>query len=228
MSQYDILIVEDEVGIVDFLSLELKHEGYSVDFTHNGLEALEKVEKHSYRLILLDLMIPGLKGIEVCRRIKTTHQIPILMLTAKADVMDKIMGLEVGAEDYMTKPFAIEELLARIRVIFRREQLKQLDDKKIQLSDLVVDLAKHEVRRQDQVITLTKREYDLLVHLLRNKGQIFTREQLLNQVWGYEFFGELKIVDVYIQHIRAKVDQPYESKLIHTVRGIGYVVKEPD
>ncbi len=225
LEDYKILIIEDEKQIARFLELELKHEGYNVDISYNGKEGLKKIESADYDLVLLDIMLPDLNGIEICKRVRRFSAVPIIMLTAKDATSDKVMGLDIGADDYMTKPFAIEELLARIRVI-RRNDTSNKNDKKMRICDLSMDRATHQVVRAGKVIELTKREYDLLECLLDNKGIVLTRDQLLEKVWGFDYTGDANVVDVYIRYLRSKIDDEYEVKLINTVRGVGYVIKE--
>ncbi len=222
-----ILIVEDEAKIARFLELELKHEGYEVELAGDGRLGLEKALKDNVDLIVLDIMLPGLSGIEVCRRVRLESQVPIIMLTAKDDVTDKVAGLDMGADDYMTKPFAIEELLARIRVALNRR--KQTAEKKtdiLQIGNLILNLKSHSAFYNEEELVLTKKEYELLEYLMRNKNVALTREQLLNNVWDYEYFGDTNVVDVYIRYLRQKIDEKYGIHLITTVRGLGYIIKD--
>lgn len=224
-----ILIVEDEAKIARFLELELKHEGYEVAHAADGRTGLEMALQKDVDLVLLDIMLPGLSGIEVCRRVRMESQVPIIMLTAKDDVTDKVAGLDMGADDYMTKPFAIEELLARIRVTLTRHSTKhQAEAEKEELSfgALVLNTAAHSSEYHGEEITLTKKEYDLLECLLRNKNVAMSREQLLSQVWGYEYMGDTNVVDVYVRYLRQKIDDKYGIHMIETIRGIGYMIKE--
>ena len=224
-----ILIVEDEAKIARFLELELKHEGYEVTFAADGRTGLEKALDPGVDLVLLDIMLPGLSGIEVCRRVRMESQVPIIMLTAKDDVTDKVAGLDMGADDYMTKPFAIEELLARIRVTLTRHSGKAKQDERAEnlvFGKLKLDIAGHQAEYDGEELTLTKKEYDLLECLLRNKNVAMSREQLLSQVWGYEYMGDTNVVDVYIRYLRQKIDDKYGVHMIETVRGIGYMIKE--
>lgn len=222
-----ILVVEDENKIARFVELELKYEGYEVELAGDGRQGLEKALKGDVDLVLLDVMLPGLNGIEVCRRIRLESQIPIIMLTAKDDVMDKVAGLDTGADDYMTKPFAIEELLARIRVALNRKSVgTKTKSDLIQHGKLTLNLTSHSAFYGEDELTLTKKEYELLEYLLRNKNIALTREQLLNNVWEYEYMGDTNVVDVYIRYIRQKVDDKYGIKLINTVRGVGYIIKD--
>lgn len=222
-----ILIVEDEMKIARFLELELKHEGYEVIIAGDGRIGLEKAEKENPDLIVLDLMLPALSGIEVCRRVRLTSQVPIIMLTAKDDVSDKVAGLDTGADDYMTKPFAIEELLARIRVALNRKKyIEEPKAETLQIKDVRLNLASRSAYYKDEELTLTKKEYELLEYLMRNKNSVLTREQLLNHVWDYEYFGDTNVVDVYIRYLRQKIDEKYGVQLISTVRGVGYIIKD--
>ncbi|WP_434293782.1 response regulator transcription factor [Clostridium botulinum] len=225
MKNFKILLVEDEEQMSMFIEMELTHEGYKVDIAYDGREALEKVENTEYQLILLDIMIPGLNGIEVCRRIRQFSCIPIIMLTAKSDVSDKVLGLDVGANDYLTKPFAIEELLARIRV-YEREKLVKSKFDEIKVKDIVMDNKTHQVWRAGREIELTKKEYDLLEKLLINKNIVLTRERLIEEVWGYDYVGDTNVVDVFIRYLRSKIDNGSKEKLITTIRGVGYVIKD--
>jgi two-component system, OmpR family, response regulator ArlR len=226
MADQRILIVEDEVKIARFLELELKHEGYIAEQSHDGREGLEKALSGDFDLIVLDIMLPSMNGIEVLRKLRQSSEVPIIMLTAKDDTMDKVVGLDMGADDYVTKPFAIEELLARIRVALKRKQSKPTSTKIIQINGLKLDLDKHVVSFNDETIDLTKREFDLLTHLLENKNIVLTREKLLESVWGYDYMGDTNVVDVYIRYLRSKIDDKYNNKFIHTVRGVGYLIKD--
>lgn len=224
-----VLIIEDEKNVSRFIQLELQHEGYETEVVHDGRTGLERAMEEEWDLILLDLMLPGLNGLEICRRIRAVKYTPIIMLTARDGVMDRVAGLESGADDYIPKPFAIEELLARMRALFRRvEELhKGNEEEKRMLTfrDLVIDLDGVRVTRNGEEIELTKREYDLLVYLVENQGRVISREQLLNEVWGYEAFIETNVVDVYIRYLRNKLDLPHEESYIQTIRGKGYVMR---
>ncbi len=225
MDKKYILIIEDEVKLARFIELELKYEGYDVDMAHDGHKGLDMFYQNNYSLILLDLMLPGLNGLEICQKIRQNSDIPIIMLTAKDDIVDKVTGLDSGADDYVTKPFAIEELLARMRVALKHN--RNLTHKNIlQLNNLSIDTDLRVVKVDNDVIDLTKTEYDLLLYLMQNKNIVLTREQILNTVWGYEYIGETNVVDVYIRYLRSKLDEIYHTKYIHTVRGVGYIVKD--
>jgi two-component system response regulator ArlR len=225
MKSSTILVIEDEKQIARIIELELKHEGYIVEIAYNGNEGLAKVQRNEPDLILLDIMLPGLNGIEVCERIRRFSQLPIIMLTAKDELSFKVMGLDNGANDYLTKPFEMDELLARIRAALRISKESMKPTKQMILDNLNIDLTKYTVTRDDKEITLTKKEFNLLEYLMRNKGIILTREQILDNVWGIDYTGDANIVDVYINYLRNKVDDD-GSKLIHTVRGFGYVMEK--
>jgi two-component system response regulator ArlR len=224
LKDFKILLVEDEKQMAMFIEMELNHEGYMVDVACDGREGLSIAEKKEYDLILLDIMMPRLNGIEVCRRIRQFSQVPIIMLTAKSDILDKVLGLDVGANDYLTKPFAIEELLARIRVYERNKSISNNTDK-IKVKDIVMDNKTHNVKRSGRSIEFTKKEYDLLEIMLINKNVVLTRVQLIEKVWGYDYMGDTNVVDVFIRYLRSKIDDGFEDKLITTIRGVGYVVK---
>jgi len=224
LKNFKILLVEDEKLMSMFVEMELSHEGYEVDVAYDGREGLNRAEKNEYDLILLDIMIPGLNGIEVCTRIRKFSQVPIIMLTAKSDISDKVLGLDVGANDYLTKPFAIEELLARIRVYKRNTSISN-NTNEIKVKDIVLNKKAHNVMRSGTEIELTKKEFDILEMLLINKNVVLTRSQLIEKVWGYDYIGDTNVVDVFIRYLRSKIDDGFEDKLITTIRGVGYVVK---
>ena len=221
-----ILLIEDEVKLARFVELELKYEGYDITVIHDGREGLEAFLNGDFDMILLDLMLPGLSGIEICRRIRKTSSIPIIMLTAKDEIMDKVAGLDSGADDYLTKPFAIEELLARMRVAFKHCSNQNTAKKLLTDNNLVIDTEKRMVTVGQAEVELTKKEFELLLYLVQNKNIVLTREQILNQVWGYSYIGETNVVDVYIRYLRSKIDEAFGEKFIHTIRGVGYYVKE--
>ena len=221
-----ILIVEDEAKIARFLTLELEHEGYAVKTAHDGRSGLEQCGEWQPDLMILDLMLPQLSGIEVCRRIRQTSDMPIIMLTAKDDVSDKVMGLDMGADDYMTKPFAIEELLARIRVCLKKHRVDHMNDNGMRSAGkLHIDPASYSAGYGNESITLTKKEFDLFNYLWLHEGKAITRDELLNNVWGYEFTGDTNIVDVYVRYLRQKIDDRFGSKTIHTIRAVGYMFR---
>ena len=221
-------VAEQDISkLARFIELELIHEGYTVDVIIDGRKAIEKFQHKAYDLVLLDLMQPHFNGIEILSRIRRSSQVPVIMLTAKSDIDDKVSGLDRGADDYITKPFSIEELLARIRVLFRRKNvLDAYKDNLLKIKDLTIDLQKHKVKRNDSEIELTKTEYKLLLFLIKNKNIVLTREQIMNQVWGYDYFGETNIVDVYIRYLRVKIEDYINDKIIYTTRGVGYCIKD--
>ena len=221
-----ILIVEDEVKIARFVTLELEHEGYEVKAAHDGRTGLALCESWQPDLMILDLMLPELSGIEVCRRLRQTSDIPIIMLTAKDDVSDKVMGLDMGADDYMTKPFAIEELLARIRVNLKKHRADRAVDTGARTAGkLRIEPASYGASFDGEPIMLTKKEFDLLNYLWQHEGAAVTRDELLSNVWGYEFAGDTNIVDVYIRYLRQKIDDKFGVKTIHTIRAVGYMFR---
>lgn len=232
MQKPTILIIEDEEKIARLLELELTYEGYEVEKTLDGIDGLNAFRSKSWDLVLLDVMLPGLSGIEVLRRIRTSgSETPVILLTAKDSIEDKVSGLDLGANDYVTKPFQIEELFARIRVALRSNQQREIstirtNEPRLQLGTLELNEATREVFRNGDLIELTPREFDLLTYLLKNARIVLTREQLLTSVWGYDYFGDTNVVDVYIRYLRNKIDKPYGEPLIHTVRGVGYVLKD--
>jgi two-component system response regulator ArlR len=224
-----ILIIEDEEKIARFIELELNYEGYRTDKAMDGRIGLEMARDEKYDLVLLDIMLPGLNGMEVLRRLRTTSDVPVIMLTARDAVMDKVSGLDNGADDYITKPFAIEELLARIRNALRKSRAVLPgggeNARILEVPHLRLDAGRHTVFLQGQPVELTKREFDLLACLMENKDIVLSRDALLEKVWGYDYAGETNIVDVYIRYLRSKLDEPSGLRLIRTVRGVGYVVK---
>lgn len=222
--QPKILVVEDEKNIARFLELELKHEQFDVTIVHNGRLGLETALNGKFDCILLDVMLPELNGIEVCRRLRRQSAVPILLLTARDAVMDRVAGLDAGADDYIVKPFAIEELLARIRSILRRVNSEVQDPSRLQLRELIINLDAYEVVFEGRKLELTRTEFDLLKFLVENKNRVCTREQILGTVWGFDSEVETNVVDVYIRHLRAKIPTN-EAPYIETVRGVGYVVR---
>ncbi|MFY0782958.1 response regulator transcription factor [Peribacillus simplex] len=231
MNKESILIVEDEEKILRLLELELEIEGYRIGKAMDGNEALEVYGSGKWDLILLDVMLPGISGIELLRKIRTKNSFtPVILLTAKGSVEDKVSGLDLGANDYITKPFQIEELLARIRAVLRMRTAAPLmeddGDEWLNTADLRLNVKTREVIRGENEIDLTPKEYDLLLYLLKNKRQVLNRDQILEAVWGYDFYGETNVVDVYIRYVRKKLEYGFDAPLIHTVRGVGYVMKE--
>lgn len=221
-----ILIVEDEAQIARFVELELIHEGNTVDKAEDGRTGLDMALLHDYDLILLDVMLPGINGFEVLRRVRVKKDTPVILLTARDAVMDKVSGLDAGADDYITKPFAIEELLARIRVALKRKVNMGTTTRQISVNNVMIDLDRHEVNVCGNPVELTNYEFELLRILMENRNIVLDRERLINAIWGYDYDGENNVVDVYIRHLRTKIDDRYGIKLIQTVRGVGYVIKE--
>jgi len=220
--KYKILVVEDDVQISRVLELELKHEGYEVETARDGLTGLERALKEP-DLIILDWMLPKLDGLEVLKRIRTKSQTPVIMLTAKDRIPDRVSGLDTGADDYLSKPFSIEELLARVRARLRdRNPVANV----LAAKDLTMDRDRHEVERAGKKVTLTAKEYALLEYLLLHRNKVHTRDELFNGVWGSDFLGDSNLIDVYIRYLRGKIDDGYDDKLIQTVRGVGYALKE--
>lgn len=222
-----ILIVEDEENIARFIELELIHEGYKVIKAFNGRDGLKIAEQGDIDLIILDVMLPQINGLEVLRRIRKESDIPIIMLTARDAVMDKVSGLDAGADDYITKPFAIEELLARIRVsLKRRRTVSKKDGEVLRCGDLVLDKLKHKVTYGNNEVELTNREFNILEILMENKNIVMTRDVLIEKVCGYDYVGETNVIDVYVRYLRTKIDDVFGVKVITTVRGVGYVIKD--
>lgn len=232
MKKVVILLVEDEASLANFISEELKFEGYEVLYAPDGEQALElyKQNQATITLILLDWMLPKYDGITVARRIRRNSQVPIIMMTARDQLADKVSGLDAGTDDYITKPFDIEELLARIRVILRRtEQQEKLQQQLVyRYNDLSLDLTKRTVERFGELIQLTQKEFELLAELIKQPEVVLTRDELLNAVWGYDYFGQTNVVDVYIRSLRNKIDHDPKQRLIQTVRGVGYVLRSND
>ena len=220
-----ILLVEDEVKLARFLELELTSEGYQITVAHEGIEGLTIARENSFDLLMLDWMVPGLSGIEICRRLRSTgSKVPVILLTAKDEVADRVAGLDAGADDYVVKPFSIEELLARVRSNLRRTQ--EVDEDTLTFEDLTLNRRTREVFRGGHSIDLTAKEFDLLDYLLTHPRQVFTRDQILERVWGYDFMGDSNIIEVYIRYLRLKLEERGEKRLIHTVRGVGYTLRE--
>lgn len=218
-----ILIIEDEKNISSFVKMELEFEGYITQVIEDGKQGLDEAINKDYDLILLDLMLPRLNGIEICRRLKKEKNTPVIMLSAKDSVMDKVSGLQMGADDYVAKPFAIEELLARIQVVFRREN--NLDSKILNFKDLSINKESRLVKKGDEELNLTNKEYELLLYLMENKEKVISRFSLLESVWGYNYETETNVVDVYVRHLRNKLDTEDKEEYIKTVRSIGYIMR---
>lgn len=231
----NILIVEDEEKIARFVELELKHEGYDVEKTTSGRQGLELAESGKFDLMVLDVMLPELNGLEVLRRLRRTSDMPVIMLTARDAVMDKVSGLDAGADDYLTKPFAIEELLARIRVALKKQKSAEQsssaentepDTQMLFVGALQMDTASRIVTYEETEIELTFREFELLRMLLENKNIVLSRDVLLEKVCGYDYVGETNLIDVYVRYLRTKIDERFGTKIIQTVRSVGYVIRD--
>ncbi len=222
-----ILIIEDEAKIARFIEMELSYEGYTTEKAADGRTGLSFAEAGGFDLILLDIMLPGLSGMEVLRRIRRSSDVPVILLTARDSVVDKVSGLDSGADDYITKPFATEELLARIRNALRKKA-PSAENEVLTASCVELDTGRRLVTVRGNPVTLTKREFDLLHYLMLNKGMVISREVLIENVWGYEFEGETNAVDVFIRFLREKIDEPFGIKLIKTVRGVGYVIQDEE
>ena len=218
-----ILMVEDEENISDFVKMELEYEGYDVTVESDGREGLNKALENDYDLIILDIMLPNMNGFEICRRLKKEKDTPVIMLSAKDSVMDKVNGLQIGADDYLAKPFAIEELLARIEVVFRREKKKE--SMVVNFKDLVINKESRTVTKAGEDILLTNKEYELLMLLISNKDKVVSRDEILNEIWGYDYEPGTNVTDVYIRYLRTKLDPKDKEKYIKTVRSVGYIIK---
>jgi two-component system response regulator MprA len=219
-----ILVVEDEERIAQVIQRALAFEGYRVDVACDGQAGLDKAREAMPDLVVLDLMLPKVDGVEVCRRLRAAGNVPILMLTAKDTVADRVRGLDAGADDYLTKPFDLDELLARVRALLRRAT--PAAPEVLHFADLALDTGTHRARRGGREIELTAKEYELLELFMRNPRQVLTRDRIFDRVWGYDFGGESNIIEVYIRYLRQKIEAPDEPKLLHTVRGVGYVLRE--
>lgn len=220
-----ILVVEDEAKLAQFIKMELEFEDYQVTHAPDGFAGLSAAREIQPDLILLDWMLPGISGPEICRRLRQTgDKVPIIILTAKDEVSDRVTGLDAGADDYVVKPFSIEELLARVRASLRRDREEETD--LIQFSNLTLNRSTREVFRDQRSIELTAKEFDLLEYLLSHPRQVLTRDQILERVWGYDFMGDSNIIEVYIRYLRLKLEEQQEQRLIQTVRGVGYVLRE--
>ncbi len=226
MTTAHILIVEDEVKLARFIELELSAEGYAITVAHDGLNALTIARESNPDMILLDWMLPGMSGVEICRRLRSTgSKVPIIFLTARDEIADRVAGLDAGANDYVVKPFSIEELLARIRAHLRLKTQNQ-DSNVLEFEDLKLNRLTRQVFRGTRSIDLTVKEFDLLEYLLSHPRQVFTRDQILEQVWGYDFMGDSNIIEVYVRYLRLKLEDQKEKRLVHTIRDVGYVVRE--
>lgn len=219
----NILIVEDDLKLARYIELELKHEGFQTHAVADGKTGLDEGLTGKYDLIILDIMLPIMNGMEVCRKIRQSSDIPIVMLTARGETMDKIAGLDFGADDYISKPFEIEEFLARVRRFFRK---KMTNSNQLASELLEINLDSHTCQYGEEVINLSKTEFDLCVYLMENKERVLTREQILENVWGFDYYGETRVVDVYIRYLREKIDDKYNKHFFQTVRGVGYIFKD--
>jgi two-component system response regulator ArlR len=219
-----ILIIEDEESIISFLKPELQHEGYSVDAAMDGETGLNLLEQSGADLVLLDIMLPNMNGFAVLRRIRSFSEVPVIVLTARGQTMDKVLGLDCGADDYLTKPFEIEELLARIRSALRRQKKTAGDI--LKFMDITMNVPARRVNVGEENVELTAKEFDLLNYLMQNVNHAMTRDQILNSVWGYDFFGDSKVVDVYIRYLRNKLDERFSKSYITTIRGVGYAMRD--
>lgn len=226
MEKIKILVVDDEQHISELLEYNLAENGYEVTTVDNGTKALELAAEGNFNLILLDVMLPGINGIEICKKLKNELNIdtPIIMLTAKSEEIDKILGLEFGADDYVTKPFSVRELLARIKAVIRRYEKREEQSNQIQVYDILIDIDRHEVKCKEQLIDLTFKEFELLRTFAQNRGKVLTRDYLLDTIWGYDYIGETRTVDVHVRYLRKKIGDD-ESRYIETIRGIGYKMK---
>lgn len=225
MAEEKILIVDDEDHIRELIKFNFINNGYKVIAAADGIEALELARKETPQLILLDVMLPGMDGYDVCKEIRRDHSIsntPIIMITAKGEELDKILGLELGADDYITKPFSVRELVARTKAVLRRTKSQQID-KLYKFGNITIDFEKHEILRYEERIDLTLKEFELIEVLVKNKGRVMTRDFLLDKIWGYEYIGETRTVDVHIRHLRKKIEEDDKNpKFIETIRGVGY------
>ncbi len=229
MSQKKILIVDDEEHILELIKFNLEKNGFEVITLDNGEATIGVLQDNPVDLVVLDLMLPGMDGLEVCkniRRIDGLEKLPIIMLTAKSEETDRILGLELGADDYLTKPFSVRELIARIKAVLRRsEDKKVVKSKTLRIKDIAMDTEKHEVTINGELVELTLKEFELLKILIENRGKVLTRNLLLDEVWGYDYFGETRTVDVHIRHLRKKIGDDESGEYIETIRGVGYKMK---
>lgn len=225
MSGERLLVIEDDATIADFVRRGLIYEGYQVEVAADGEKGLGAARDRPPDLVILDWMLPGLDGLEVLRRLRSAGDIPVLMLTAKDAVSDRVEGLEAGADDYLVKPFHFEELLARVRALLRR-RANEPDAEVLRFSDLVLNTGTRQAQREERIIDLTAKEYDLLEYFMRHPRQVLTREQIYDRVWGYDFGGESNIIEVYVRYLRGKLEAAGEPRLIQTIRGVGYALRE--
>ena len=223
-----IFIVEDEKAIARLLQLTLEREGFKTANEINGRRAYERILQEKYDLVLLDIMLPEMDGMEICKRVREVSDIPIIMLTARDEIKDKVEGLDLGADDYMTKPFAAPELLARIRGVLRRhtERVREADERRYVVKNMIIYPERYEVTVKGQHVELTHKEYELLKYLVENKRNVLSRDQILQTVWGYDYIGDTNVVDVYISYLRSKIDDKFGEKYIYTTRGVGYAIRD--
>ena len=223
-----IFIVEDERPIARLLQLTLEREGFKTATEPNGRRAYERILQEKYDLVLLDVMLPEMDGMEICKRVREVSDVPIIMLTARDEVRDKVEGLDLGADDYMTKPFAAEELLARIRGVIRRhtERLRGVEETRYVVKNMIIYPERYEVAVRGEPVTLTHKEYELLKYLVENKRNVLSRDQILQTVWGYDYIGDTNVVDVYISYLRSKIDDKFGEKYIYTTRSVGYAIRD--
>ena len=222
-----IFIVEDEKHIARFIQIALEKEGFKTAIESNGRRAYERIVQEKYDLVLLDVMLPEMDGMEICQKVREVSEVPIIMLTARDEIKDKVEGLELGANDYMTKPFATEELLARIRGILKRQaNSNRTEENHFVIGDMILYPERYEVKVDGEPVELTHKEYELLLYLVENRNHVLSRDQILQKVWGYDYFGNTNVVDVYISYLRTKIDDRFGKKYIHTTRGVGYVIRD--
>lgn len=222
-----IFIVEDERQIARFLQIDLEKEGFQTAIEKNGKRAYERIIQEKYDLVLLDVMLPEMDGLEICRRVRELSDVPIIMLTARDEIKDKVEGLNLGADDYVTKPFSADEVLARIRrILKRRNEEPRKDENRLVVGNVILYPDRYEVQVNGEVVELTHKEFELLQYLVENKPNVLSRDQILQRVWGYDFMGNTNVVDVYISYLRTKIEDKYKEKHIYTVRGVGYVVRD--
>ncbi|MFZ5644858.1 MAG: response regulator transcription factor [Bacillota bacterium] len=222
----NIVVIDDDPRITALLKRALSFEGYSASVAANGIEGLNMVTAGNPDLVVLDIMMPGLDGWEVCRRIRAEKDVPVLMLTARDEVADRVKGLDIGADDYLVKPFALEEFLARVRALLRRKKVSTGAAGILSFSDLMINTGTRQVLRGNRELRLTAKEYDLLIYFMENSRQVLTRDMLMERVWGYDYGGESNVLEVYVNMLRQKLEEDGEKRLIHTVRGVGYVLRE--
>lgn len=226
-SKPKIFIVEDERQIARFLQIDLEKEGFDTAIEKNGRRAYERIIQEKYDLVLLDVMLPEMDGMEICKRVREISDIPIIMLTARDEIKDKVEGLDFGANDYVTKPFAFEELLARIRgILKRRNEEPRKEENRLVVGNVILYPDRYEVKVKGELVDLTHKEFELLQYLVANKPNVLSRDQILQKVWGYDFMGNTNVVDVYISYLRSKIEDKYNEKHIHTIRGVGYACRD--